>query len=122
MISFFKSQTVSLISTAVDFSVTIVCKEFFGIPYLGAHSLGLVSGGFTQFTLNRKWTFNQGNATNKMMGRFLLAWTSNFILNNGIVYCLTHFLQWEFLVSKIVTATILAITINFFLQKEYVFK
>lgn len=122
MFSFLKSQTVSLLATTVDFTITILLKDIFGIEYLAAHAVGLISGGFTQFTLNRKWTFKQGNANVKMITRFLLVWMSNFVLSTSIVYCLTHFFQWDFLVSKVITATVLAVSINFFLQKEYVFK
>lgn len=122
MFSFFKSQTVSIISTAVDFLITILLKELLGLPYLCAHSAGMISGGCTQFTLNRKWTFQQGNANNRMILRFLLVWMGNFILNTASVYFLNHFFHWDFLISKIVAAIVMATTINFFLQKEYVFK
>lgn len=89
--------------------------------YLSAHAIGLISGGFTQFTLNRKWVFRTGKSS-KIVFKFLLVWASNFLLNTGIVWLLTDFLQWEFMISKIVTSAVLAVTVNFFLQKEYVFK
>lgn len=122
MSSFYKSQTVSLIATAVDFLVTIFLKEIVGIIYMAAHAIGLISGGFIQFTLNRRWAFKKDSKTNKMIFRYLLVWMLNFLLNNSVVWCLTHFLQWDFLVSKIATSTLMAVSINFFLQKEYVFK
>jgi len=122
MSSFYKSQTVSLIATAVDFLVTIFLKEIVGIIYMAAHAIGLISGGFIQFTLNRRWAFKKDSRTNKMIFRYLLVWMLNFLLNNSVVWCLTHFLQWDFLVSKIATSTLMAVSINFFLQKEYVFK
>jgi len=122
MSSFYKSQTVSLIATAVDFLVTIFLKEIVGIIYMAAHAIGLISGGFIQFTLNRRWAFKKDSKTNKMIFRYLLVWMLNFLLNNSVVWCLTHFLQWDFLVSKIATLALMAVSINFFLQKEYVFK
>lgn len=122
MSSFYKSQTVSLIATAVDFLVTIFLKEIVGIIYMAAHAIGLISGGFTQFTLNRRWAFKKDKKTNKMIFRYLLVWMLNFLLNTFVVWCLTHFLQWDFIVSKVTTSALMAVSINFFLQKEYVFK
>lgn len=122
MSSFYKSQTASLIATAVDFLVTIFLKEIVGIIYMAAHAIGLISGGFIQFTLNRRWAFKKDSRTNKIIFRYLLVWMLNFLLNTSVVWCLTHFLQWDFLVSKIATSALMAVSINFFLQKEYVFK
>ncbi|MBD3903312.1 GtrA family protein [Chryseobacterium sp. Ch-15] len=120
--SFYKSQSVSLIATAVDFLMTLLFKEIVGIFYIAANAIGLISGGFIQFTLNRRWTFKKDSRTNKMILRFLLVWMLNFLLNTTVVWCLTDFLQWDFLVSKVATSTVMAVSINFFLQKEYVFK
>lgn len=122
MSSFYRSQAVSLVATAIDFSVTIFLKEIVGIVYIVAHAKGLICGGFIQFTMNRRWTFKNDSKTNKMIRRFVIVWTANFLLNTSLVWCLTHFLQWDFIVSKVTISTVLAVSINFFLQKEYVFK
>ncbi|MDP9961849.1 GtrA family protein [Chryseobacterium lathyri] len=119
---FFKLQLVSLTSTAVDFSVTILLKEFAEVVYLAAHIVGLFSGGLTQFTLNRRWVFNSGERTNAMILKFIFVWMINFSLSTTSVWLLTNFFQWNYIFSKIITSTLLAVSINFFLQKEYVFK
>ncbi|WP_066435407.1 GtrA family protein [Chryseobacterium sp. CCH4-E10] len=120
--TFYKSQTVSLIATAIDFLMTILLKEFIGLPYMYAHIIGLMSGGFTQFTLNRRWAFKAGKKTNKMIFRFLLVWAFNFSLNTFFVWWLTDFFQWNFMISKVMTSSIMAVSLNFLLHKKYVFK
>lgn len=57
-----------------------------------------------------------------MLLRFFLAWSVNFSISTAAVWLLTSFADWNLLVTKIIVSTVLAISINFFLQKEYVFK
>ena len=122
MYLFLKSQVVSITATTVDFLLTLLMKEIVGLAYLPAHIAGLTSGGFTQFILNRNWTFKEKNKKNKeVILRFATIWILGFLINVSTVWILTAFLQWNYIVSKIITSLILAVTFNFYLQKKYVF-
>lgn len=123
MNSFFKSQLTSLVATGVDFLTTIFLKELCNFWYLTAHITGLFAGGFTQFSINRKWTFEKGK--NKLLTtifRFVLVWLLGFTLNTLGVWWLTQYFEWNYIVSKITTSSVLAISLSFFLQKKFVFK
>lgn len=120
---FYKSQVVSMAATAVDFLTTILLKEIGGLAYLSAHIIGLTAGGCTQFTLNRKWTFKYKHKKSKeVIFRFVMIWILGFSVNILSVWILTTFFQWNYIVSKILTSLVLAVSFNFYLQKEYVFK
>tara|TARA_R110000868_G_scaffold136970_6_gene350290 strand:- start:1114 stop:1485 length:372 start_codon:yes stop_codon:yes gene_type:complete len=123
MQKFYKSQIVSLIATATDFLITISLKEIAGFPYLSAHMVGITAGGASQFTLNKIWAFKKGkNISNRMIIKFILVWVVGFSLNTSGVWLLTHSFHWNYILSKIIISSVLAVSLNFYFQKEYVFK
>lgn len=123
MRAFYKSQFASLMATMVDFLLTIFIKEVFGLWYLAANVVGMIAGGCTQFTLNRKWTFKEGKSgLSDVVVRYVVVWVSGLILNTSGLWLLTHFFGINYIISKLIVSVVLAVSVNFYLQKRYVFR
>jgi putative flippase GtrA len=120
---FLKAQVSSLIATAVDFTITIVLKELFGLWYVLANVTGVVCGGVTNFLINKDWVFGTSERTVRIQAqRYFLVWSGNFLLNAGGVWVITQSTELSYLTAKIIVSFVLAFTYNFFLQKHFVFK
>jgi putative flippase GtrA len=119
---FIKSQVSSIVSTLVDFSITILLKEVVGIWYLFSTSTGSILGGVTNFFLGRKWVFNATGTSSKSQAvRYVIVWGGSILLNITSVFFLTSFGHLNYLLSKIITAVMVGIFFNYILQKKYVF-
>lgn len=123
MIRFIKAQLSSLTATAVDFLLTVLLKEFFGVWYVIANILGVIAGGVTNFYINRDWVFNgDENELRRQATRYFITWCGNFLLNAFGVWLLTQYGHTNYIVSKIVVSLIVGWSYNYVLQKNYVFK
>ena len=121
--TFFKAQAASLTATVIDFSVTIILKEWLHCWYLLASILGTVSGGMVNFSMNRRWVFS---ARDKKMHRqaikYVIVWGGNLVLVSAGVFILTNYSGFSYLVSKITVSLIVGFFYNYTLQKRFVFK
>ena len=122
MNKFIKAQVSSLAATVVDFSITIFLKEICGLWYLTGTITGTVLGGVTNFILNRRWVFCVTFLPPwRQAIRYSLVWGGSILLNICVVFLLTSFGHMNYLLSKIITATIIGISFNYLLQKYFVF-
>lgn len=120
---FLRAQVSSLISTIVDFGVTIFLKELCGVWHLFSTSVGSILGGITNFALGRQWVFNAAELSMESQAiRYLLVWGGSIFLNIGGVWLLTGIGNFNYLYSKILTAVFVGIFFNYLLQNTYVFK
>lgn len=121
--TFFKAQAASFTATAVDFSMTVILKEWFNCWYLLASILGTVSGGMVNFSMSRRWVFS---ARDKKMQnqavKYVIVWAGNLLLVSAGVFLLTHYGSLSYLVSKIAVSLIVGFFYNYRLQKRFVFK
>ena len=123
MATFIKAQAASLTATVVDFSVTIILKEWFRCWYLLASIIGTVSGGVVNFLMNRSWVFGSKDKKIHFQAfKYLLVWLGNLVLVSGGVFLLTNYGGFSYLVSKITVSVIIGIVYNYVLQKRFVFK
>lgn len=122
MATFLKAQVSSLIASAVDFLITALIVNFFGLWYVIASILGTVSGGLMNFSINRDWVFQAGAQNIKpQLFNYILVWFGNLILVTTGVYFLTHFFNLNYLFSKIATSIVVGISYNYFMQKQFIF-
>ncbi|MEO9021588.1 MAG: GtrA family protein [Ginsengibacter sp.] len=124
MFTFLKAQASSLTATFIDFSVTVLSKEIFGIWYVVANICGNISGGIANFFINRSWVF-EGSTGKKMknqMIRYILVWGSSAVLNTLGLWLLTRFGSLNYILSKIIISLLVGWGFNYILQKKYVFK
>jgi len=120
---FASAQLAALAGTAVDFAATIFFTELFGIIYWVSNALGAALGAVTNFLLGRYWVFEAGDQ--QMTGqifRYILVSVGSLILNTLGVFLLTEYFQLYYVWSKVIVAVLVAVTYNFILQKNYVYK
>lgn len=121
--SFFKAQAASLTATAVDFSLTVILKEWMHWWYLLASILGTVVGGIVNFSMSRRWVFS---ARDKKMYfqavKYVLVWIGNLLLVSGGVFLMTRYGEISYLVSKVTVSIFVGYFYNYRLQKIFVFK
>ncbi len=123
MFTFLKAQASSLISTMVDFLVTVLLREVFQVWYLTASVTGTVCGGVTNFMLGRNWVFlSKEDEVEYQAVKYLIVWLGNLALNAGGTYVFTSVLGIEYWMSKILISLIVGIGYNYVLQKFFVFK
>lgn len=118
-----KAQVASLLSTGVDFLVTITCVEVLHSWYLLATVLGNAAGGITNFYLGRYFVFQAAQQRTPAQGaRYLLVWLGSMGLNAAGVYLFTQVLHLNYLHSKIMVSLLVGIGFNYLLQRYFVFK
>jgi putative flippase GtrA len=120
---FFSAQIAAFVGTAVDFLATIFFTEFFGILYWVSSAMGAALGALTNFLLGRYWVFEAKHR--KLYGqafRYVLVSAGSLILNTLGVILLTDGFGLFYVWSKVIIAIIVAVTYNFILQKNFVYK
>jgi putative flippase GtrA len=123
MFTFLKAQASSLISSAVDFLITVILKELFGVWYLAASITGTICGGITNFLLGRIWVFSsEDKAVGPQAFKYSVVWVGNLLLNAGGVYLFTGIFGIKYWISKVTVSLIVGIGYNYVLQKFFVFK
>lgn len=126
-ITLFKAQVSSLIATGVDWFLTFSLTQWFGTWYVASTIVGATTGGVTNFILNRNWTFQSADCRKTMILRgqiirYALVWLGSIALNTFGTVFLTEVVMFNYMVSKIITAITVAISFNYFMQKNYVFR
>jgi putative flippase GtrA len=127
--AFFKAQASSIIATGVDWSLTFALTQWLHTWYVLSSIIGATCGGVTNFLLNKNWTFNANKADYKknaiisvLFFRYMLVWSGSILLNTFGTIFFTEVASFNYMVSKALTGTIVAIGFNFFMQKNYVFR
>lgn len=123
IISFLRYQVAAIIATMVDFLVLIFLTEIIAVWYVESTAIGALCGAITNFIICRYWAFaNSSNHLTNQIVKYLLVSAGSLILNTLFVYLLTDYAGYNYTVSKIITAIVVAIFYNFTLQKYVVFK
>jgi len=123
MIRFIKAQASSLTATAADFLLTIFLAEVLGVWYVAANVAGVLIGGVINFYINRDWVFNgREDELRTQVIRYFTVWCGNFLLNASGVWLLTQYLDWNYVLSKVIISLVVGWSYNYVLQKNYVFK
>lgn len=119
---FIKAQFNSVVSTLLDFALTIFLKQVVGTWYLVASVVGALFGGTCNFLLGRYWVFK---ATKKPLRtqvvKYAGVWAGSLLLNTAGLYWLTDLQHLDYLLSKTIMVILVAVCYNFIFQKYFVF-
>ncbi|HHS95313.1 MAG TPA: GtrA family protein [Phaeodactylibacter sp.] len=120
---FVDAQFAAFIGTVVDFATMVFLKEILAWWYGLATAAGSFLGACTNFLLGRYWVF-QSNC-DKMAPqafRYVVVAVGSLVLNTVGVILVTECFGISYFYARIIVATIIAISYNFVLQKNYIFK
>jgi len=121
--SFLRYNIAALLATAGDFLTLVSLTELAGIWYLLSTGLGALVGAIIAFTLGRNWAFVSKKASkSKQALKYGLVALGSLALNTLGVFFFTDVLEIQYIISKSITAGIVALGYNYPLSKYYTFK
>jgi len=121
--SLFKFQIAGFLATVIDFSTLIILTDYAHIYYVLSTAIAAFCGAVANFLICKYWAFvGSSNNITSQIYRYFLVSSGSMVLNTLFVYLLTEFGDFNYKISKVITAIIIASTYNFLLQKLYVFK
>ncbi len=120
---FCKAQLSAQVATLVDFTVSLLLKEVFGMWYVWASFLGALSGGLMNCMVNYRWVFDADGLKKKnVVVKYFMVWTGSILLNTLGTYLLTELSQQYFLFAKAVVAVSVGLLWNYQLQRLFVYR
>jgi putative flippase GtrA len=118
-----RHHTAALIATAADFLTMVACVELAGVRPVPATALGALVGGITNFTINRHYTYH---ATQMPVGgqvwRFALVSGTSLGLNTAGEALFHNVLGVQYLLARVIVATLVSNGWNYPMLKYFVFK
>jgi len=123
LFSFLKYNIVSLLATALDFTVFVILTKLLGTWYVLAAAISAVSGGMLAFWFNRNWVFDSktGHIKNQAM-KYIIVWISSILLNTIGIFLMVENTNLKPLYAKIIVAILVGVFFNFLMNKYYVFR
>lgn len=122
IVTFLKAQCSAGAATAVDFTVTVLLRQLFGVWYVAATFLGAVSGGVFNCVFNYRWVFHtEGLKKRYLVMRYMMVWTVSIVLNTSGTTFFTELTHKNFVAVKAVVAVFVAIFWNYQMQRTFVF-
>jgi putative flippase GtrA len=117
ILKFIKFCAVGLSGMLIDFDVTFLLKEKVRINVYLANSCGFILAAWSNYALNRIWTFESANS--QIAGEY-----SSFIvialiglgINNLVIWALSGKLRFNFYVAKLIATGVVTVwnfTMNF---------
>lgn len=120
---FCKAQLTAQAASVVDFCVSLLLTELFGLWYLYSTIVGAVCGGITNCVMNYRWVFHAEGMQKKQVARkYLLVWVGSILLNTAGTYILTECSGQYFAYAKIIVAVLVAFLWNYQMQRFFVYQ
>lgn len=119
---FAKFAVVGVFNTAIDFAVYLVLTRIFGLYFLLANIISVITAMTFSFFINKKWTFrNADHRVKTQYLKFAVINLGSLILNNVFVYL---FIQSWHLYDLLAKFIVIVITLNwnFWLNKYWTFR
>lgn len=123
MRAYFKFTASSVISTVLDYFITIFLTEVLSVLYIISSAIGLVSGGAVNFLINKNWVFEHKDRRDyRLAVLYAAVWTTNLLMNTLGLYLLTEHLRIDYRISKIIASISVGALLSYFAQKKIVFR
>lgn len=121
--SFLRALLTSITATSVDFFMSVLLKEWIGIYYVTATTMGGMFGAATSFFMGRVWVFNKrtGRLSNQLL-RFVFTNFFSIFLNTSGVFFIVEQFQIPFVWSRILVACFVGFFFNFLMNRYFVFR
>jgi putative flippase GtrA len=115
-------QLSSLVATAVDYAIMIVCVSIFGLSPVAGTVLGALCGAVTSFTLGRRWVFDarKGDLRGQAL-RYAMVSAVSLCCNAGGEWLLVR-IGLQYIVARVVTSAVVGIGWNFPMHRHFVFR
>ncbi|MBK9016019.1 MAG: GtrA family protein [Saprospiraceae bacterium] len=121
--SWLRSQAAALTATGTDFLVTIGLKELAGLWYVASNATGALCGAIVSFALLRHWAFQRHDQRwHGQAVRYVLASGLSLVLNTSGVWLLTEAFDIQYVISKVIVAVLMGLTVNYLMFKHFVFR
>lgn len=119
---FLKHQAASVFTTLVDFSTMIACVHFGKIPPVWATGAGAGVGAVTNFTLGRRWIFQnrEGHAGGQAL-RYAVVSGASLLLNMAGEWLVHDVAHLEYVFARAIVAVTVSVAWNYPMQKNFVF-
>jgi putative flippase GtrA len=115
-------QLSSLVATAVDYAIMIVCVSIFGLSPVAGTVLGALCGAVTSFSLGRRWVFDarKGDLRGQAL-RYAMVSTVSLCCNAGGEWVLVR-VGLQYVIARVVASTVVGIGWNFPMHRHFVFR
>jgi putative flippase GtrA len=115
-------QLSSLVATAVDYAIMIVCVSIFGLSPVAGTVLGALCGAVTSFSLGRRWVFDarKGDLRGQAL-RYAMVSTVSLCCNAGGEWVLVR-IGLQYVIARVVASTVVGIGWNFPMHRHFVFR
>ena len=121
--SFFRYNIAAIVATSADFFTLILLTEIFNLWYVLSVIVGAIIGATIAFTLGRYWAFVSTVERKRTQAlKYVIVAVGSVLLNSVGVYLLTDHIEIQYIISKIIVATLVALAYNYPLSKYYTFK
>lgn len=121
--TFSRSQVSSLLATAADWGLLFSLTELAHVWYVIAVPCGTLTGGITNFAINRIWSFEARDAHwHGQALRYALTSGGSMLLNTGGVYLLTELAHIHYSLSVVIIGLAVGWGFNYPMQRHFVFR
>lgn len=118
-----KYTSVSLLATAMDFTVFSICISLLSNQFYVLFTLlGMLAGGVVSWTLHRLWVFEKSQVSRKKKRlRYVIGFILSIVLNLAFMYASSEWLQIPLFWGRVTTSITVWVIIYWF-NSSVVFK
>jgi len=122
-ISFVRSQIGAICATSVDMLSLFALTEWAGIYYVYSAGIASALGAVTSFLLLRYWAFE--STEHRILGqagKYAVVSGLILLLNMGGIYLFTDLMGLQYMLSKVIIASLIGIFVSFPLFCYWVYR
>ena len=122
-IQLFRYTLVGGLSFVIDYGLLYILTSYWGIYYILSATISFIAGLVINYLISTRWVFNESKLKNRTAEFIIygLIGVVGLVINNALLYLFTDYLHIYYMVSKLITATIVMIW-NFVGRKVILFK